>query len=259
MDTGNSGTGWCNRIVSQVNERNWKRLWIVLVLILAPGGVVAQEVEAKLAQRADFVPAAQTVREQLVEVAQHYKIPMGIEWVLRPEEKAVKLSAGEAPTVLALLNLILQATPPCSVNVRNGVVNVSDSRYAVDSRNFLNLRIDELTLTKANVYDANFELRLRINMTLHPERYAGGWNGGYGYGVSDKDALAINNISFTAKDSTVRDLLDRIVLANGNALWVVNLVPARMMKKEPFFAQFDSDQEMNFSWTITPFNTPSPQ
>lgn len=52
------------------------------VIAQAPAETPAQKLEAKLAQRADFIPAAGTVRDQLVQVAQHYKIPMGIEWVL---------------------------------------------------------------------------------------------------------------------------------------------------------------------------------
>ena len=182
---------------------NWKRLWIILVIALAPAAAVAQDVKAKLAQRGDFIPAAGTVREQLVQVAQHYKIPMGIEWVLKPEEKQVKLVAGEAPTVMALLKLILQATPEYSVTVRRGVVNVSDSRYAVDSRNFLNLRIGELSLTKANVFDAEAELRHKIHATLHPERFIGGTNGGYGYGIPDENGLDVRNISFSGKEKFI--------------------------------------------------------
>lgn len=222
--------------------------------VIAPAAP-AQTLEAKLAQRADFVPAAGTVRDQLVQVAQHYKIAMGIEWVLQPEEKQVKLAISEAPSVLALLNLILQSAPDYSLNLMDGVVSVSDSRYAADSRNFLNLRIGEFSLTNANVFDAEFELRYRIHATLHPELYARGMNGGYGYGFPDETGLAVQNISFTGKNLTVRTILDRIVLDNGNALWVVNIAPSRMMKKEErFLAQFDVDQEIDFVWKILPFN-----
>src|SRR5689334_17121441 len=145
-----------------------KQFWfILLVIFLASPGTPAQNLEAKLSQRADFIPTAGTVREQLIQVAQHYKIPMGIEWVLQREEKEVKLVSSGAPSVMALLQMILQTTPDYSLTVRRGVVNVSDSRYAVDSRNFLNLRIDEFSLTKANVYDAQAELRFKIRATLH--------------------------------------------------------------------------------------------
>jgi hypothetical protein len=230
-----------------------KQLWIILVIALAPSAITAQTLEEKLAQRAGFVPAAGSVREQLVQVAQHYKIPMGIEWVLQPEEKQVKLAVDNAPTVMALLHLILQANPDYSLTVSKGVVNISDSRYTVDSHNFLNLRIEEFSLTKANVFAAAAQLRFKIHETLHPERYVGGVNGGYGYGVPDENGLDVENISFAGKDLTVRNILDRIVSSNGNTLWLVTIVPTRMMKNEPFFAQFDTDQEIDFSWKFIPF------
>lgn len=233
---------------------NWKRLAIILVVALAPSGAAAQNLETRLARKADFVPAAGSVRDQLVQVAQHYKIPMGIEWVLQPEEKQVKLVSGEAPTVMALLRLILRASPEYSLTVSKGIVNVSDSRYNVDSRNFLNLTIREFTLAKGNVYDAEAELQFKIRATLHPERYLYGSNGGYGYGVPDENGLEVRNLSFSEKDLSVRDILDRIVSANGNALWVVNIAPSRMMEDEPFFAQFDAKQETAFFWKIVPFN-----
>ena len=46
---------------------NWKKLWIILVFALVTTGTAAQDVEAKLAQRADFVRAAGSVRDQLVQ------------------------------------------------------------------------------------------------------------------------------------------------------------------------------------------------
>lgn len=232
----------------------WKQWWIILIVALAPTGTVAQDLETKLAQRADFIPTATSVREQLVEVAQYYKIPMGIEWVPQSEEKQVKLVAGGAPTVMALLRLILQTAPEYSITVKRRVVNVSQTRYAVDSRNFLNLRIEEFSLTKANVFDANAELRFKIHATLHPERYVGGTNGGYGGGFPDGTGLDVENISFSGKNLSIRNILDRIILDNKNALWTVNIVPSRMMKSEPFFAPFDTDQDVDFSWKIIPFN-----
>lgn len=215
----------------------------------------AQPLEAKLAQRADFIPAAGTVRDQLVQVAQHYKIPMGIEWVLQPEEKQVKLAVSEAPSVMALLNLILQLAPDYSLTIREGVVNVSDSRYVTDTRNFLNLRIAKFSVTRVNVFAAEFELSDRIHATLHPERYAGGMNSGYGYGFPVEGGLDVMNISFSGQNLTVRNILDRIIAGNENTLWVVNIAPSRMMKNEDrFFAQFDSDQETDFTWKILPFS-----
>lgn len=232
---------------------NWQQFWIILIVAFTPTVIAAQDLEAKLAQRADFVPAAGSVREQLIQVAQHYKIPMGIEWAAKPEEKQVKLVAGEAPTVRALLDAILRATPDYSITIREGVVNVSDSRYVVDSLNFLNLRIDEFSVTRADVYSAGFQLRHKVRATLHPELFVGGSNGGYGHGFPDESGLQVRNISFSGKGLTVRDILNRIVSSNGNALWFVSIAPPAMMKNEPYYAQFEANEEGKFLWRIIPF------
>ena len=42
---------------------------------------IAADLEAKLARKADFVPSDKRVLERLVAIAQHYEIPMGIEWI----------------------------------------------------------------------------------------------------------------------------------------------------------------------------------
>lgn len=69
------------------------------------------------------------------------------------------------------------------------------------------------------------------------------------------DGLDLENVSFSGKAFTVRDVLDRIVMSNGNTLWLVNLVPSRIMKNEPFFSQFDSEQESDFHWQIIPLGS----
>ena len=237
---------------ARFSEMKW--FWMSLFILVMTNTTVAQDVEARLAQKPDFTPTANTVREQLVEVAQHYKIPMGIEWVVQPRPEPAPAVSVEEPTVRAQLNSILQSTPNYSLVVKDGIVSVSTKRYAADSNNFLNLNVGEFNMSKANVFDAEAELRSRIHTTLHPERYLGGSNGGYGYGVPREDGLDLTNVSFSGKDLTVRDILDRIVKSNGNTLWLVNLVPSRIMRHEPFFSQFDSEEETDFFWKIISFS-----
>jgi hypothetical protein len=43
------------------------------------------------------------------------------------------------------------------------------------------------------------------------------------YGYAPGDVFATKNISFEASNLTVRNILDKIALANGNALWVVTM------------------------------------
>ena len=237
---------------ARFSEMIW--FWMFLFILVMTNTTVAQDVEARLAQKPDFTPTANTVRDQLVEIAQYYKIPMGIEWVDQPRPEPAPSISVEEPTVRAQLNSLLQSTPNYSLVVKDGIVSVSTKHYDADSNNFLNLNVGDFNISKANVFDAEAKLRSRIRTTLHPERYLGGSNGGYGYGVPREDGLDLKNVSFSGKDLTVRDILDRIVKSNGNTLWLVNIVPSRIMKNEPFFSQFDSQEETDFFWKIISFS-----
>lgn len=44
-------------------------------------------------------------------------------------------------------------------------------------------------------------------------------------------------ITFSVMNATVRTILNTIVVAQGNSLWVVHLDPAVLMEGEPFYAQ----------------------
>jgi len=66
---------------------NRSKLFQLLFLSLLMFQVAsAQELDSKLAQKADFSPTASSAKEQLIQIAQHYKIPMGIEWVIPSDE-----------------------------------------------------------------------------------------------------------------------------------------------------------------------------
>ena len=111
-------------------------------------------------------------------------------------------------------------------------------------------------LTKGNIIDAQAALRFEIHATLHPERYAAaGFTGGYSYAVPKPESFNLKNISFSGKNFTVRQLLNTIVRQNGNALWIVKLVPSKMVKGEPYFAPGSSPEtaRRDFYWQILPF------
>jgi len=87
-------------------------------------------------------------------------------------------------------------------------------------------------------------------MELHPEKYTGGWNGGYGY--PGDDVLSIQNITFSGRNIAVREVLDRIVKANGNSLWVVRLNAASLNQRVPFSKTYKDDEAIVRIWQILP-------
>jgi hypothetical protein len=180
-----------------------------------------QILESKLDQKVAFVPQTKSALEQLVEIAQHYQIPMGIEWDNRPDFKTGALALGRDATVRELINAVLLQAPNQQMNVEDGIVHITSPAYAADTQNILNLRIEDFRITNENLFYAEDRLRLVIDMTLHPNDYEDGYIGSSGYGPDD--VFAVKNISFSGSNLTVRNILDKIALANGNALWVARI------------------------------------
>lgn len=178
-------------------------------------------VETKLKQTADFVPSATSPLEQLVEAAKHYKLPMGIEWIEQTDAAAPQLSVSPGATVEDLLNAILKNAGDYRLAIENGVLHVNRPALAYDPLNLLNLRIPRFRVKEQNLFVAQSKLRLAMEMTLFPKKFKRGYVSDSGYPPGH--VFDVNNISVSGRNLSVRDILDRIVSANGNALWVVRL------------------------------------
>jgi hypothetical protein len=220
--------------------------------------VLQEDVESKLSQKADFIPERKSFLDQLVGVAQHYRIPMGIEWI-KPgssQELDVPLPKPESsPTVRDLLQAIVSRLPSYQMTVQNGIVYVAQPVFAVDAKNFLNVRIEEFRVENENLLDAEEHLHLSIDMTLHPDKYEEGYMGGYGY--NPDDVFAKRKITFTGEDLTVREILDGLVKASGNALWIAHFDPDdfKPAKSSTTKSARTSDQEEDkskYHWEFVP-------
>jgi len=215
--------------------------------------LVAQSLNDKLSATVDFIPSSTIPTEQLVEIAQHYKIPMGIEWfwVTSKERRTVSL---QQQTVIGLIRAVVQGSPGSTVDVTHGMVLIRHASFSDQQLNFLNVRLAEFKADKVNVFGAEWLLRTAMSRTIHPELYGNASNGGYGYGHDRDDHFDVENISLVRQKITVREVLNSIVKQNGNALWIVEFVPSKFMKDEPFFAQRSYGQDVNtrFVWRIIP-------
>ncbi|HXG63489.1 MAG TPA: hypothetical protein VNO70_00180 [Blastocatellia bacterium] len=228
-----------------------KLFGVIGATLLLQGLTCGQSLNSKLLQEASFVPKSTLAVDQLIEVAQHYQIPMGIEWIEQPGTNAPLLPQKKPKTVRDLLAAILQQSPGYRMKAIDGVLHIYNQKFVTDQRNFLNLRIPEFRLDRANVFDANARLRLQIKMTLHPELYARGWNGGYT--SPPGHTLDVENITFSGRNLTVREILSKISAANGNTLWVVFLDPSKRMAGERFYASGSvSGEATDFHWRFIP-------
>ena len=199
----------------------------------------------KLDQETQFKPKFGAALDQLIEVAKNFEIPMGIEW----NESTTCNALAAVPTtetVRDLLNDIARRCPGHRLAIERGVVHVYSS-FARHPHNILNLQLWGFQVKDGNVVDAGFELRLAIDMELHPEEYKGGWNGGYG-GYPSDDALAVPNITFSGRNITVRNVLDGVIMASGNMLWVVRLKAATLNRRASLAKIYKSYDEIVLIW-----------
>src|SRR5262245_11398772 len=116
-------------------------IMLISVLLLSPI-IIGQHVQSKLDQEVDvFDSKAASGEEQLIELAQHFQIPLGIEWVDYRSEKTVLPVHLRKTTVREAIRHILQQHPGYEFEMKNGIIHVFSPSLVNDGRNYLNLRI----------------------------------------------------------------------------------------------------------------------
>jgi hypothetical protein len=229
---------------------NVVRLSIALLILCGSGTpTISQTLEEKLAVKVDtFNSVTKSVPLQLIEVAQRFNIPMGIEWSDDSEDKGSSQVQMRNTTVRSLLSRILVQQPGYEFRLNDGVVHVFATHLLNDQYNFLTIRLREFSLEQANMAAARFHLWGAIISRLHPQ---GGHGGGWG-GISMYKDFNTSKITFVCRDLTVRQALSKIVEAQGNALWVVRIRERQMMEGEPFFVQIpgpeSGEPSKSFDW-----------
>ena len=156
-----------------------------------------------------------------------------------------------ALTVRGLIEEVLKQVPGYRASVADGVVLIGKPEIMKSGMNFLNLRIPHYKVSKESVYGAEFQLRLAIDMTLEPEKYARGYGGGYGH--PPDTVFSPNNLNIDLSNATVREIMSEIIRQNGHGMWTVHLVPARTKPGAQFFAQ-DDWPTPGFEWRLVPLD-----
>jgi len=207
------------------------------LLVWAGCGVAVRgdSLEEKLATVTDFVPKAVAPVDQLIEVAQRFKIPMAIEWVERASLDQTPSSRKRS--VRELIKEI--ASPEHRVEVDDGLVRIYSPTKSVHPFNFLNIRLERYTAKEADLFDAEDQLRWAIRFTLEPEKYRNGYNGGYGHAADH--IFQITKFTLSESNVTIREVLNRIALAQGNALWVATIKSEDLEGYEPCWQRTRAD------------------
>jgi hypothetical protein len=197
--------------------------------------VAGQDITNRLTERAGWIPRESSPLDQLVSIAQHYQLPMGIEWAEQTGELKNPLSPELQLTIGELITSVISHVPGTRAVINKSFIWIAQEQIASHPGNFLNLRISDFSLNKETLGRSHALLWIKKKTTLHPGKYSGGWNGGYGEpseasGTQRKITLSMHN-------ATVRDILNEIIQADGYSAWIVRLVATRKMNGTEFLEQ----------------------
>ena len=214
-------------------------------------GAPTESLEERLGTVTDFVPKATAPVDQLVEVARKFKIPMGIEWAKTEDAAASeKMPSSRKRTVRELIEHIASVSPEHCVVVDDGLVRVYSPTQAAHPFNFLNIRLKNYYVKNGDLFAAEDQLRWAIRFTLAPEKYRNGYGGGYGHGAND--IFQIPKFTLSVSDVTIREVLNRITLAQGNALWVTTIKNEELEGPEPRWRRDGGDLPITSAWHFLP-------
>jgi len=229
------------------NMRDRVRMTVCIVsglLLWASCGAIARSVHAqsldeKLGAVTDYVPKAIAPLDQLVEVARRFNIPMGIEWVERAGTAPVDqtLRSGKR-SVRELIQEIASLSPGYRLEVDNGLVRIY-SPEALHPFNFLNIRLKNYSVKDEDLFAAEHALRLAIRFTLEPAKYRYGYAGGYGHPANH--VFQFPKFTLSESNVTVREVLNAIALAQGNALWIITIKSEDLQGDEPSWTRKGAD------------------
>ncbi len=228
---------------------------MVVLVVLPQASVRGQGIQLNLDQQVQaFDTESPTTIGQLIDFAQRFGIPMGIEWVDQASAKPPLRIHARNTTARLILQGIVQENPDYSVNLTGEVVHVFSSAVISDARNFLNLAIPNFQVKHENLYGAEFFLRMNIAEVINPR--LGGYAGGHGYGINAGDTFAVRNLDLSLQNTSVRQILNVIVARQGNAMWLVRVKPPRLMVNGRFYVQAASatSEEVapDFHWQFIP-------
>jgi hypothetical protein len=198
---------------------------------------VARSLDEKLQITTEFQPKTKTPREQLVEVAQQFKIPMAIEWFERDEpqdnpNEVVSKAQAVNKTVLALIKSIIAASG-ARTEVEGGLLRIYSPALSMHPSNFLNIALQSYEVRNAHLFDADDVLRWAIRFAIEPEKYRNGFSGGYGFG--SPEVFQISKFSVSCSNVTIREILNRVALAQGNVGWIATIKSYDFDRYEPFW------------------------
>jgi hypothetical protein len=197
-----------------------------VALILATGDAVRAAVsqQAALGRALDapvknFILDRKPVIEGLFDLAYEYRLPLGIEYIdadlLR---RPFKVELGNVSVRVAIESLV-KHLPEYRVSFSDGLVDLYSPRARRNRSNILNMTMAHFQVSRVDALEASHRLWGEVFVRLHPGQ---GFAGHVPYG-----ALAPSDprVTLNLENRKVYEILNAIVAADGEAMWLVQHPP----------------------------------
>lgn len=185
----------------------------------------------------------------LARVAQHFELPVGIEWVRNGETLRSFNLEWKASTIRGILSSVVDRYPGYVWKLQDGVVHVFRSDLVAEKGNFLNLTVpNRFKASREAGGFINWRLRFAVQNLVSPRRLppGAGVGGSYATGTREKP------ITLDLQGLTIRQALDKLVSVSEHKVWVVTFsgagrTPAGFLRTETLWHPTpfpDGDQPM---------------
>jgi hypothetical protein len=209
-----AGTGWLRP----------GGLLLLLVLPLRAGSAAPAQSQGgfEVALRTpvkEFALLNRPVIEGLFDLADRYKVPLGVEYLdARLMRHPVSLRL-ENITVATAFEALVKPLQEYQVDYSHGLVEVYSPKARRDPSNILNMTISRFQVAHVNAMDASLQLEEEVFARLNP---GVGFGGDYAYGAN---APTQPKVTLDLNDRKVYEILNAIVAADGEAMWLVRVPP----------------------------------
>jgi hypothetical protein len=188
----------------------------------AAGSACERDIKAKLAlQVTDYDNGGVPLIPTLLNIAESYDLPMGIERVTREAlERPIRVKVHQA-SLSRLLDLCMGQLPGYSWALHDDVINVVGAKEYTEASNLFNLVVPSFEVHEQDLNIANSKLRMSV--LFLKERPAGVV--GSNLGSSEFEG---QRLTFAARNTTVREILNRLVRLYGKSVWIARVPPERL-------------------------------
>src|ERR1700728_703712 len=174
------------------------------------------DLDQKLAlSTSGYTLSADSFVEGLLQVADRFQIPMGIEWISCPSTRSRLVLGPVDATVRKILQRVVETQPGYEMRISNGVVHIVATAVS-PNENFLLLKIKSFNVRNELVESAQQRLRELVRASVVLPKAGGG--GVVGSLISN---VREPKIDVNMTDANVEDVLDALAISSPMKIWVV--------------------------------------